>query len=94
MMVVGEITDPVEILIMTGEREAEVVVMDSLNGETDPGICSHLLSEFPDLLILALSPGLEQAIIYRQSISKELLLNLSEKEILSAIRQARPDNKN
>lgn len=93
-MVVGEITDPVEILIMTGEREAEVVVMDSLNGETDPGICSHLLSEFPDLLILALSPGLEQAIIYRQSISKELLLNLSEKEILSAIRQARPDNKN
>ncbi|HEX8185339.1 MAG TPA: hypothetical protein VF747_11320 [Blastocatellia bacterium] len=89
MVIVGVETDPVEILLATAETEAQVVVLDLLEGNADPGICSHLLTEFPQLLILALSSNRDTGILYRQRIVKKRLNAPSDGEILSAIRRAK-----
>ena len=87
MEVMGEVLDPVELLLAVDETQADVVVVDLPESGEEPGICSHLLAEYPQLLVLALSPGRDRAILYRQSIIKEELSKLSEDEILEAIRK-------
>jgi hypothetical protein len=46
----------VELLLAVGELEPDIVVLPLLDGGREPGICSHLLEEFNDLVILAVSP--------------------------------------
>ena len=87
MEVMGEVLDPVELLLAVDETQADVVVVDLPESGEEPGICSHLLAEYPQLLVLALSPGRDRAILYRQSIIKEELSKLSDDEILEAIRK-------
>ena len=52
----------------------------------DPGLTSHLLTEYPDLLVIALSPVAESAFVYRQVITKEEVVPLSAASLLTAIR--------
>jgi len=92
MEVVGEMLDPVELLLAVGETHADVVVVGLPDSDDEPGICSHLLAEYPHLLILALSPERDRAFLYRLGICKEQLSKASDEEILAAIRQAEVDN--
>lgn len=78
--------DPVELLPAVDRYEADVVVI-SLDESGDPGICSHLLAEYPSLLIIALSPSQERAILYRQVITREELHPLSAASLLTVIRE-------
>jgi hypothetical protein len=55
MAVVGEIYDSVEVLLTVA----------------DTGICSHLLIEFPHLIIFALSKDRKHVVTYRSSIPKQ-----------------------
>ena len=89
MVVVGEVLEPVEILLATSRAQADVVVLDLPEDNVDPGICSHLLSEYPHILILALSPDREQAVIYRHRVSKKHVSAESNISIISAIREAK-----
>ena len=91
MEVVGEELDPVELLLAVDETRANVVVLDLLDSGEEPGICSHLLAEYPQLLVLALSSERERAVLCRQIIHKETLSNASDDEILAAIRRAERD---
>src|ERR1700756_5385427 len=52
MEVVGEVFDPVELLLMVGRTQADVVVIALPSSDEEPGIFSHLLAEYPQLLIL------------------------------------------
>ena len=92
MVIVGESIGPVETLMAVSKTEAQVVILELPAANTDPGICSHLLAEFPHLLILSLSANSEQGIIYRQRICKETLDNISDNQILHAIRQAKQED--
>lgn len=89
ILIVGDVVQPLEILVTVAESKAQVVVLELPDGAQDPGICSHLLGEFPDLLILALSTNREKAILYRQKIVKKQLNRPSDRQILSAIRRAK-----
>jgi len=89
MEVVGEVFEPnpIDLLFATNDVRPDVVVVDLPDWNEDPGICSHLLSENPRILVLALSTTRESAFLYRQSISKEQLPTASNEAILGAIRK-------
>lgn len=73
------------------ETMADAVILDLPDGGSDPGICSHLLAEFPQLVILALPLQQDELIVYKNKIIKERISSPVAKEILSVIRQARSD---
>lgn len=81
--------DPVEVLAAVGRTEADVVLVTLPDSDDDPGICSHLLAQYPELLVIALSPVDERAVVYRQVITREELTPLAEDGLLSAIRRQR-----
>ena len=85
--VVGEVFDLVDLLLIVGKTQADVVVLALPDSDEDPGICSHLLIEYPQLLIFVLSPELENAFLYRQIIAKECVSEVSKGGILEAIRK-------
>ena len=85
--VVGTVLDPIELLVAVEDTQADVVVMTLPDTGEMPGICSHLLHEYPQLLILALSPDRTRACVYRQAITVELLADISDEGILAALRR-------
>lgn len=89
--VVGEVFDLVELLLMVGRTQADVVVMAMQDSDEEPGICSHLLTEYPQLLVLVLSSERESAFLYRQITSKEYVSEVSKGGILKAIRRVKDE---
>ena len=63
MRVVGEVSDPVAVLLAVGRTQADVVVLGMQDTEL-PGIASHLLDQYPHLKILAISSERRQAFRY------------------------------
>jgi DNA-binding NarL/FixJ family response regulator len=91
MEVVGEVLNPIEILLTVKTTKADVVIITLLNSEEEPGIISHLLAEYPNLLIIAISSTRNLAYTYRKTVSKEKLFNISKEDILAAIRTVKED---
>jgi DNA-binding NarL/FixJ family response regulator len=87
--IVGTALGPIELLIAAGETQADVVVVTLPDSGEMPGICSHLLYEYPQLLILALSSAHTQACVYRQAITVEPLADISDEGILTAVRRVK-----
>ena len=85
--VVGTVLDPIELLVAVEDTQADVVVTTLPDTGEMPGICSHLLHEYPQLLILALSPDRTRACVYRQAIMVEPLADISDEGILAALRR-------
>lgn len=81
-----EIFEPLELLLVVRETRPDVVVLGLLETGKEPGICSNLLSEYPRLLILALSQKRDEAFLYQQNVLKQALKETSDQCILSAIR--------
>lgn len=88
MEVVGELADLVHLLLGVAESEADVVILTSVSEEMDPGVCSHLLGEYPHLVILALNPERRVAIRYRRVATREVVPEVSEESIVSLIRNS------
>ena len=87
--VVGTVLDPVELLVAVGDTQADVVVVTLPDSGEMSGICSHVLHEYPQLLILALSSARTRACVYRQAITVELLADISDEGILTAVRRGK-----
>jgi DNA-binding NarL/FixJ family response regulator len=90
--VVGTVLDPIELLVAVEDTQADVVVVTLPDSREMPGVCSHLLYEYPQLLILALSLNRTKACVYRQAITVEQLSNTSDEELLIAVRKAKADS--
>jgi hypothetical protein len=72
----------IELMLHVQRLKPDVLVLDLLNDGREPGICSHLLEEFRDLVILAISPS------KIRRLSKASLLSFSERALLETIRAA------
>lgn len=59
--------------------------MIGLKGSEEPGLCSHLLAEFPNVTILGLATNGKTAFIRPR---RQEILDPSEANILSALRHA------
>ena len=90
--VVGTVLDPIKLLVAVEDTQADVVVVTLPDSGEIPGICSHLLHEYPQLLILALSLACTRACVYRQTITVEQLSDTSDEGILTAVRMAKADS--
>lgn len=82
-------SDPIQLLMMVEDTQADVVVVTLPDSGTMPGICSHLLHEYPQLVILALTANRTRGHVYRQIIAAEQLADISDEGIVMAIRQVK-----
>jgi DNA-binding NarL/FixJ family response regulator len=88
MEVVGEVLDPIELLLTARARPVDVVIVTPLDSEGDPQICRLMLEEHPQLKIVALSVKNEAAFLYESGSRKKRIDEPSEPSILGAIREA------
>src|SRR5438105_3857746 len=85
-VVADDLENPIDVLLAVRETGADVLVFRLPEAIEEPGICINLLSEYPRLLILGLSPKYDRAFLYQQSMSKQALPEVSGRSILNAIR--------
>ncbi len=86
MEVVGEVLDPIELLLTARARPVDVVILTPLDSDGEPKICRHLLAEHPQLKIVALSLKGEAAFLYESGSRKKRIDEPSAQSILDVIR--------
>ncbi len=87
MEVVGEVLNPVDLLVAVKEAEAHAVIL-ALGDSGEMGLCSHLLAEFPNLAVLGLASHGERAFIEQLCPRRMEIVDPSECSILDALRRA------
>lgn len=86
MQLVGVVQGQVNILLAaTG---VDVLILGAPQVAPLPGICSHLLSEFPHLKILVVTPNGEAARVYWLGLRRQRLGPLSAARLVTEIRLA------
>jgi DNA-binding NarL/FixJ family response regulator len=85
MEVIGHLSDPIEVLLAATQDEVDVVIL-GLQDDELPGIASHMLSERPQLRILALGRDGRRAFLYRLRPQVVPLGELSPERLIEAIR--------
>jgi NarL family two-component system response regulator LiaR len=88
MEVVGEVLDPIELLLAAKAMPVDVVIITPLKANGNPRICSQLLGDHPLLKIMTLSAEGEAAFLYQSGSPKMCIDEPSEQSILSAIRES------
>ena len=88
MEVVGEVLDPIELLIAARAMPVDVVIITPLKANGNPRLCCQLLGEHPSLKIMTLSANGEAAFFYQSGTPKICIAEPSEQSVLSAIREA------
>ena len=73
-----EVFDPIDLLLAVKDTEADVVVMNLSESHRTPEICTHLLTEFPDLLVIGISAQSDRAYAYRSAIVKQECLSVHD----------------
>src|SRR5438128_41022 len=68
--VIGPIADAIELLLAVREIDADAVILPLQDDGEEPGLCSHLLAEYPGLLVLAVSAGGRHLVVFHHAISK------------------------
>ena len=84
MEVVGEVLNPVEVLVAVREAKPDAVIL-ALKDSEEPGLCSHLVAEYPNLTILGLAPDGRTALIRPR---RQEIVHPSGANILSTLRHA------
>ncbi len=88
MEVMGEVLDPIELLLAVKATGAGVVIVTPLEANGDPHICLQLLAKYPYLKIVTQSAKGEAAYLYQTGAHKQRIDEPSEQSILGAIREA------
>jgi hypothetical protein len=65
---VGEVYDPLDLLVTVGATEADVVIHDGGGAAEIPAVYTHLFDEYPAVQVLRLTNDCEQALLYRREI--------------------------
>ena len=86
MSCVGYVQGNVELLLAT-RRGVDVVILGAPRVEPPPGICSHLLSEFPTLKILVLVTPDSPGMLYWLGLRQLFVDQASGVEIIRTIRR-------
>jgi len=87
MEVVGEILDPLGVLLAAKATHADVVVLGLRDAE-EPGLVSHLLAECPQVTILGLAPHGDTALIVQLRPWRKEIVDPSAANLMRALRQA------
>ena len=85
-----EVADPIDLLVEVKETQADVVVQTWQGSEEMPGICSLLLTEFPDLLVIGVPRHGDHAFACRQTIASRRFPATELQDVLLEILQGAP----
>ena len=88
MELVGEAFDPINLLLTVKDTQADVVIMGHKQPVSIPGICTHLLAEYPDILVLTLPSQSDRAFLYIRKISRDEIPYTSLEDLIKAIDEA------
>ena len=86
MEVVGDCRGPMKILQETGRANADAVIL-AQEGTNEPGICSQLLSSYPDLIIMSVAQDLTTAVTFQLSSYRREFNNLCQEDIVQRLRE-------
>jgi len=88
MVVMGEVIDPLQLLLASRQTAVDAVIITPLNAKGEPKICQQLLAEHPRLKIVTLSANGEAAYLYQSGVPRFCIDEPSGQSILGAIREA------
>ena len=88
MEVVGEVLDPLQLLLTLGQTRVDVVIITPLSTNGEPKLCHLLLTEYPQLIILTQSAKGEAVYMYQSGGIRKRINKPSGQSIISAIRLA------
>jgi len=86
MEVVGEVLDPIELLMSTKMLSVDVVIIAPLEITGEPRICAHLLEKNPFLKIIVLSTESEAGFLYQSDAPVIQINDPTEQAVFDAIR--------
>ena len=87
MEVVREASSRFDLLLAVKETNAHAMTMSARDSE-DPGLCSHLLSEYPGLTVVTLGVEGRRAFVEQLCPSRREIANPSSANVLAALREA------
>lgn len=87
MEVMGEVLDPIELLLAVKATNADVVIVTPLDANGEPHICTQLLTAYPQLKIVTQSAKGEAAYLYESGAHMTRIDEPSEQSMLGGIRE-------
>jgi DNA-binding NarL/FixJ family response regulator len=86
--IVSQADNALDILLGITNHRAEVVVIDLPSSGKDSGLCSHILAEFPEVKILAVSEGGNRIVIYEMAMLRREESDTSLENLAHFIRKS------
>ena len=87
MEIVGEVAGGVDVLLDAGQTGAELVIVVLGDSEL-PGVCSHLLDEYPHIKVLGLTRDGRSAFVYESRPQTVVSGEVSVQGLRNMIRSA------
>ena len=87
MELVGEATGHLDTLLATSAR-VDVLILGHAALRPAPGLCSHLLGEYPTLKILVVTKQGDGAMLYWLGLRRQPVRPLSSRRLIDSIRRA------
>lgn len=87
MRLVGNLADPLGLLLAAGQTRTDAIIMGLRDSEF-PGICSHLLGEYPHIKVVGITRDGRRAFLYELRPQRAALGEVSPQDVLDAIRGA------
>ena len=87
---VREVADPIDLLVEVKQTQAEVVIQEWPESEEIPGICSHLLTEYPDLLLIGITQDTGHAFVCELTIARRRFRTAELHDVLFEIQKRVP----
>ena len=94
MQYVGQFANPLALLLAVRDAtdrdaRAGAVIVPMQKDGSEPGVCSHLISEYPWIVILVISPTKNRGELFRAVMLREKMHDTTDAGLLAAIRGAR-----
>jgi len=87
MDLVGDCRGPMHILQEAGRTKADAVIL-AQEGTDEPGLCSQLLSVYPDLTIVGVTPDLASAFTQQLRSQRRDMMSVEKEDIIRSLRAA------
>lgn len=72
IIIVGRVTTPLDVLLFAKSENVDVVLLSQEPDGSEPGICSHFVLEFPNVVMLLVPAKGGTNVLWRLALSKEV----------------------
>jgi DNA-binding NarL/FixJ family response regulator len=84
--IVGMVASAMDLLLQVEELKADVVVLSQIPGGEEPGICSHITLEYPDVTVLLLPGNPRRDALWRMVLRKDGWRDASQEILRTALK--------